>query len=73
MWPFSTANERQAEAMSMILAENAYERRLERATNNLKLILTLMGSIALTFLVMVGLDIWANISPETVWSWIRGK
>ena len=28
MWPFSTANERQAEAMSMILAENAYERRL---------------------------------------------
>ena len=73
MWPFSTANERQAEAMSMILAENAYERRLERATNNLKLILTLMGSIAVTFLVMVGLDIWANISPETVWSWIRGK
>tara|TARA_R100000152_G_C6767337_1_gene192516 strand:- start:1292 stop:1513 length:222 start_codon:yes stop_codon:yes gene_type:complete len=73
MWPFSTANERQAEAMSMILAENAYERRLERATNNIKLILVLIGSVSLTFLVMVGLDIWANISPENAWNWIRGK
>ncbi len=30
MWPFSTQQERQAEAMSQILAENAYERRMER-------------------------------------------
>ena len=34
MWPFSTANERQAEAMSMILAENAYERRLEHQVDS---------------------------------------
>jgi len=73
MWPFSTQNERQAEAMSMILAENAYERRLERATNNLKIILTLLAAITATFLVMVGLDIWANISPEGAWNWIRGR
>jgi hypothetical protein len=73
MWPFSTANERQAEAMSMILAENAYERRLERATNNIKLILTLFISVSVTFLAMVGLDIWADISPEAAWNWIRGK
>ena len=73
MWPFSTANERQAEAMSMILAENAYERRLERATNNVKLILTFLITGSLTFLVMVGLDIWADISPENAWNWIRGK
>ena len=73
MWPFSTANERQAEAMSNILAENAYERRLERATYNIKLILAVLISSSLTFLSMVALDIWANIDPEAVWNWIRGK
>tara|TARA_R110000851_G_scaffold208233_1_gene360608 strand:- start:169 stop:390 length:222 start_codon:yes stop_codon:yes gene_type:complete len=73
MWPFSTANERQAEAMSQILAENAYERRLERATNNIKLVLTLLTATTVTFLFMVGLDIWANVSPESVWNWIRGR
>jgi len=30
VWPFSTKQERQTEAMSQILAENAYERRMER-------------------------------------------
>lgn len=73
MWPFSTANERQAEAMSNILAENAYERRLERATYNIKLILAVFISSSLTFLAMVGLDIWADIAPEAAWNWIRGK
>ena len=73
MWPFSTNQERQAEAMSMILAENAYERRLERATNNIKLILTLFISVSITFLAMVALDIWAGTSPEAAWNWIRGK
>ena len=73
MWPFSTANERQAEAMSMILAENAYERRLERATNNIKIILAILATGAITFFTMVGLDIWADISPEAAWNWIRGK
>ena len=73
MWPFSTANERQAEAMSNILAENAYERRLERATYNIKLIVAVLVSTSLTFLTLVGMDIWLNISPEAVWNWIRGK
>jgi ABC-type siderophore export system fused ATPase/permease subunit len=73
MWPFSTANERQAEAMSNILAENAYERRLERATYNIKLILAVLITSSVTFLAMVGLDIWADISPEAAWNWIRGK
>jgi len=73
MWPFSTANERQAEAMSNILAENAYERRLERATYNIKLIVAVLVSTSLTFLTLVGMDIWLNINPEAVWNWIRGK
>ena len=29
-WPFTNKQERQAEAMSMILAENSYERKMER-------------------------------------------
>ena len=73
MWPFNTQQERQAEAMSMILAENAYERKLERATNQLKTVLALISGITITFLVLVGMDIWLNISPEAVWSWIRGE
>ena len=32
MWPFNTAQDRQSEAMASILAENAYDRKLERAT-----------------------------------------
>jgi len=73
MWPFSTANERQAEAMSMILAENAYERRLERATNNLKLIVAIIATASVTFLTLVGMDIWLHISPEVIWQRIRGE
>ena len=73
MWPFNTQQERQAEAMSMILAENAYERKLERATNQIKIVLALVGGITITFFIFVGLDIWLDISPEAVWSWIRGE
>tara|TARA_R110002110_G_scaffold192246_4_gene400281 strand:+ start:10337 stop:10558 length:222 start_codon:yes stop_codon:yes gene_type:complete len=73
MWPFNTQQERQAEAMSMILAENAYERKLERATNQLKTVLALFIGITTTFFILVGLDIWFDISPEAAWNWIRGK
>lgn len=73
MWPFSTANERQAEAMSMILAENAYERRLERATNNIKLIIAILATAGITFLTLVGMDVWLQISPEAIWQRIRGE
>ena len=73
MWPFNTQQERQAEAMSMILAENAYERRLERATYQLKTILAFTGGIVLTFLILVGMDIWMDINPEAAWNWIRGR
>jgi len=73
MWPFNTQQERQAEAMSMILAENAYERRLERATYQLKTILAFTGGIVLTFFILVGMDIWMDINPEAAWNWIRGR
>jgi len=73
MWPFNTAQERQAEAMSAILAENAYDRRMERAAWTVKSILAFIGGIALTFFVLLGLDIWLEINPTSVWNWIRGK
>lgn len=73
MWPFNTAQERQAEAMANILAENAYDRKLERATWTLKAILAFIAGLSLSFLILVGMDIWLEIDPEAVWNWIRGK
>jgi len=73
MWPFNTAQERQAEAMANILAENAYDRKLERATNTIKTILSFIIGIFLTFTVLVLLDTYANINPQTVWAWLRGR
>ena len=65
MWPFNTAQERQAEAMSAILAENAYDRRMERAA-------FFIGA-SLSFFILLGLDVWGEISPHGVWKWIRGE
>ena len=73
MWPFNTAQERQAEAMANILAENAYDRRLERATWTIKAVLAFVVGTTLTFLTLVGMDIWLEIDPEAAWNWIRGK
>jgi hypothetical protein len=68
-WPFNTQQERQAEAMANILAENAYERRLERVTWTVKAVLAFVLGNCLTFLVMVGLDAFLNVTPTTVWEW----
>jgi len=73
MWPFNTAQERQAEAMANILAENAYDRKLERATNTIKTILGFIIGIGLTFTVLVLLDVFADVRPDTVWDWMRGR
>jgi hypothetical protein len=45
MWPFSTKQERQAEAMSQILAENSYERKLERIAGWVRTIIALVGGV----------------------------
>ena len=73
MWPFNTAQERQAEAMANILAENAYDRKLERATNTIKTIFGFISGIALAFFALLAFDLWLNINPESVWNWIRGR
>ena len=69
MWPFSTAQERQTEAMSQILAENAYERKMERVAGWVRTIAALVGGIALTFGILFGLEI-LGISPSDVWDFI---
>ena len=71
MWPFTTQQERQTEAMSQILAENAYERKMERVAGWVRTVIALVGGIALTFGILFGLEM-LDISPSDVWSWIKG-
>ena len=67
VWPFSTKQERQAEAMSQILAENAYERRMERLAGWVRTVIALVGGVALTVLTLFLLDNIGNVSPTEVW------
>ncbi len=73
MWPFSTKQERQAEAMSQILAENAYERRMERLAGWVRTVVALVGGIALTFLTLFLLDNIGEITPTEVWEWMSDR
>ena len=71
MWPFTTQQERQTEAMSQILAENAYERKMERVSGWVRTFFALIGGIALTFAILIGLDT-LGLTPTDVWDKIRG-
>ena len=73
MWPFSTKQERQAEAMSQILAENAYKRRMERLAGWVRTVVALVGGIALTFLTLFLLDNIGEITPTEVWEWMTDR
>ena len=73
MWPFSTKQERQTEAMSQILAENAYERKMERLAGWVRTVIALIGGIALTFTVLFMLDNIGEVSPTEVWDWLVSR
>lgn len=73
MWPFSTKQERQTEAMSQILAENAYERRMERLAGWVRTVVALLGGVALTFLTLFLLDNIGDVSPVEVWEWLSDR
>ena len=73
MWPFSTKQERQAEAMSQILAENAYERRMERLAGWVRTVIALVGGVLLTFLTLFLLDNIGDIGPTDVWEWLTDR
>ena len=70
MWPFTTQQERQTAAMSQILAENAYERKMERVAGWVRTVVALVGGIALTFAILFGLET-LDISPSDLWTWLR--
>ena len=69
VWPFTNKQERQAEAMSMILAENSYERKMERMAGWVRTVVALVGGVALTFGILFGLDM-LGYTPQDVWNWI---
>jgi len=73
VWPFSTKQERQTEAMSQILAENAYERRMERLAGWVRTVVALLGGVALTFLTLFLLDNIGDVSPVEVWEWLSDR
>ena len=73
MWPFTTKQERQTEAMSQILAENAYERRMERLAGCVRTVVALIGGIVLTFLTLFLLDQIGDVTPTQVWEWMTGE
>ncbi len=73
MWPFSTKQERQTEAMSQILAENAYERKMERLAGWVRTVAALIGGVALTFAVLFFLDNLGDMRPVEVWDWLVNR
>lgn len=70
MWPFTTQNERQAEAMSQILAENAYERKMERVAGWVRTAVALFAGIGLTFAVLIGMEV-LGLTPVEIWNWLK--
>ena len=73
MWPFTTRQERQAEAMSQILAENSYERKLERIAGWVRTFVALFLGISLTFLALFLLEEIGNFTPSDIWDWINAN
>jgi len=71
MWPFSTKQERQAEAMSQILAENSYERKLERIAGWVRTVVALVGGVLITFFGLIALEQMGEIHPSDVWAWLQ--
>lgn len=73
VWPFSTRQERQTEAMSQILAENAYERKMERIAGWVRTVIAGIGGVALTFGILFFLETLGDTSPTQVWDWLVNR
>ena len=72
VWPFTNKQERQAEAMSMILAENSYERKMERMAGWVRTFLAMVAGIAITFGILFGLDM-LGYTPMDIWSYLTDR
>jgi hypothetical protein len=72
VWPFTNKQERQAEAMSMILAENSYERKMERMAGWVRTFLAMVAGITITFGILFGLDM-LGYTPMDIWSYLTDR
>ncbi len=72
VWPFTNKQERQAEAMSMILAENSYERKMERMAGWVRTIIAMVAGVTITFAILFGLDM-LGYTPMDIWSYLTNR
>ena len=72
MWPFSTRQERQAAEMAQILAENSYERKMERMAGLVRTFVALAIGIGGTFAILIILDE-LGTSPVGLWEYLKGQ
>tara|TARA_R110002096_G_scaffold73787_4_gene174930 strand:- start:4891 stop:5112 length:222 start_codon:yes stop_codon:yes gene_type:complete len=72
MWPFTTRQERQAAEMAQILAENSYERKMERMAGWVRTSVALLGGIVGTFAVLILMDE-LGTSPLQAWEYLKGR
>jgi hypothetical protein len=70
MWPFSTRQERQAAEMAQLLAENSYERKMERVAGWIRTFAALLVGVSIAFGVLVFAEVSTNMNPTDVWSWL---
>jgi len=72
MWPFSTRQERQAAEMAQILAENSYERKMERMAGWVRTVVALAIGIGGTFAILIILDELGS-SPIILWEYMKNQ
>ena len=72
MWPFTTRQERQAAEMAQILAENSYERKMERMAGWGRTAVALALGIGGTFATLIILDE-LGTSPIALWEYLKGQ
>ena len=72
MWPFTTRQERQAAEMAQILAENSYERKMERMAGWVRTVVALAIGIGGTFATLIILDE-LGTSPIALWEYLKDQ
>ena len=70
MWPFSTRQERQAAEMAQLLAENSYERKMERVAGWIRTFAALLVGVSIAFAFLVFAEVGQEMSPTEVWEWL---
>ena len=53
-----------------ILAENAYERKMERVAGWVRTVVALFSGIAITFAILIGMEV-LGLTPVEIWNWLK--